>query len=248
MRGVGALWSCLRRALERRCSPSSTHAQLWEETGRRPRLLFLAHRRELLVQAAGTFRRMLRDRGDVDARVGWFAEDRSELSADLVFASVAKLSRRENLERLRREKFDYVVVDEVHHAAARSYRDILDASSTPTFLLGLTATPDRADAADVAGLFDDHIAYRAGIEKGIELERLVPFRYHGVRDDIDYENIPWRNRRFDPERARTRRRRPKRACTRCGARGSRIRAHARSSSAAAWPTRSSSAPGFARTT
>jgi superfamily II DNA or RNA helicase/diadenosine tetraphosphate (Ap4A) HIT family hydrolase/HKD family nuclease/SOS-response transcriptional repressor LexA len=173
------------------------YAQLWEETGRRPRLLFLAHRRELLVQAAGAFRRMLRDRAGT-ARVGWFAEGQSELSADLVFASVAKLSRSENLERLRREKFDYVVVDEVHHAAARSYRDILDALD-PTFLLGLTATPDRADAADVAGLFDDHIAYRAGIETGIALKRLVPFRYHGIRDDIDYENIPWRNRRFDPE-------------------------------------------------
>ncbi len=176
-------------------------AQLSEELGRCPRLLFLAHRRELLLQAAATYRRQLRAMGET-ARVGWFVGDRepAELAADLVFASVAKLARPENRARLRagRERFDYVVVDEVHHAAARSYRGILD-EIDPHFLLGLTATPDRADSADILGLFDDFIAYRADIPRGIALERLVPFHYFGVKDDIDYENIPWRNRRFDPE-------------------------------------------------
>ena len=173
------------------------HAQLARELGRPPRLLFIAHRAELLRQAARTFRRLLRAAGQV-RRVGWFVGDSAELDADLVFASVAKLARPENLARLAVQHFDHVVVDEVHHAAAASYRRILDRLD-PAFLLGLTATPDRADAADILGLFDDFVAYRADIASGIDLGRLVPFHYLGLKDDIDYENIPWRNRQFDPE-------------------------------------------------
>ncbi|MBA3542050.1 MAG: DEAD/DEAH box helicase family protein, partial [Deltaproteobacteria bacterium] len=173
------------------------YAQLREELGRRPRLLFIAHRAELLKQASKTYRRLLRSLGET-ARVGWFFGDASELSADLVFASVAKLSRPDQVARLTAEHFDYVVVDEVHHAAADSYRRILDRVD-PQFLLGLTATPDRADSADILGLFDDHVAYRADIARGVELGRLTPFHYFGVKDAIDYANIPWRNRRFDPE-------------------------------------------------
>jgi superfamily II DNA or RNA helicase/diadenosine tetraphosphate (Ap4A) HIT family hydrolase len=172
-------------------------AQLWDELGRCPRLLFLAHRREILRQAASTYRRLLRERGAV-ATLGWFLEEHADLSADWVFASVSKLSRPTWLERLAQERFDYVVLDEVHHAAADSYRRIL-AQLDPTFLVGLTATPDRADAADILGLFDDHVAYRADLARGIAIGRLVPFRYFGLKDEVDYTAIPWRNKRFDPE-------------------------------------------------
>jgi superfamily II DNA or RNA helicase/diadenosine tetraphosphate (Ap4A) HIT family hydrolase len=171
--------------------------QLQEELGRRPRLLFLAHRQELLRQAALTYRRLLHFRQE-PSRVGWFVGDEEDLSAPLVFASVAKLARPEHLARLASMSFDYVVVDEVHHAAAESYRRIL-AALDPGFLLGLTATPDRADEADIGGLFDDFVACRADVARGVEIGRLVPFQYFGVKDDIDYEQIPWRNRRFDPE-------------------------------------------------
>lgn len=174
------------------------YQQLRESLGRRPRLLFLAHRRELLRQASETYRRLLRDQGDDEARITWFSDDQSNLNGELVFASVAKLARTEHLDRLHAMAFDYVVVDEVHHAAADSYRRILSAID-PGFLLGLTATPDRADAADVLGLFDDHIAYRADVGRGVAIGRLVPFHYFGVKDEIDYTHIPWRNKRFDPE-------------------------------------------------
>lgn len=172
-------------------------SQYAEELGRPPRLLFLAHRRELLRQAAHTYRRLLRGRGE-HVRVGWFFEDETEIDADLVFASVLKLARAQHLDRLRHQHFDYVVIDEVHHAAADSYRRILAALNV-RFVLGLTATPDRADAADILGLFDDHLSYRADVIRGINVGRLVPFQYFGLRDDIDYENIPWRNRRWDPD-------------------------------------------------
>jgi superfamily II DNA or RNA helicase/diadenosine tetraphosphate (Ap4A) HIT family hydrolase len=159
------------------------------------RVLFLAHRAELLAQAAETFRRQL-----PESRFGWFVADRSTLSGDVVFASVQKLSRPEGLSQLGEvAPFDYVVVDEVHHAAAASYRAILGRLS-PKFLLGLTATPERADEGDVLGLFDDHLAYRADVGEGIARGLLVPFTYHGLKDDVAYENIPWRNRRFDSEK------------------------------------------------
>lgn len=167
----------------------------WADTqGRMPRVLVLAHREQLLFQAAKTFRRLLRDRAP---RFGWFAGSASELKGAVVFASVQKLSRPEHLARLAPGSFDYAIVDEVHHGTAPSYRAILDRLD-PAFLLGLTATPERADGADVAGLFDDHVAYRADLGVGIERGLLVPFAYHGLKDDTDYGKVTFRNRRFDP--------------------------------------------------
>jgi superfamily II DNA or RNA helicase len=166
------------------------------ERGRMPRVLFLAHRSELLEQAADAFRCMFRK-----AHFSWFAGERDDLRGDVVFASVQKLSTSVSLRRLATElgpSVDYVVVDEVHHATAPSYRRILDRLERP-FVLGLTATPDRADEADVVGLFDDNVVYRADLGVGIAGGLLAPFAYFGLRDVVDYANIPRRNRRFEPE-------------------------------------------------
>ncbi|WPB76021.1 DEAD/DEAH box helicase family protein [Archangium violaceum] len=161
--------------------------------GRRARVLFLAHRSELLTQAATTLRPYL-----PHSEFGWFIGAQAELDANVIFASVQKLWRPENLARLRNQPApDYVVLDEVHHATAPSYRTILEAVQ-PAFLLGLTATPERTDAGDVFGLFDDNVVYRADLGEGISRNLLVPFTYYGLKDDVEYENIPWRNRRFDP--------------------------------------------------
>jgi superfamily II DNA or RNA helicase/diadenosine tetraphosphate (Ap4A) HIT family hydrolase/HKD family nuclease len=165
-----------------------------EQLGRRPRILFLAHRAEILQQAAATFRGLFREE-----RFGWYLAEGSDLSGDLVFASVQKLARRENLTRVAPDAFDYVVVDEVHHADAETYRRILG-HLKPGFLLGLTATPERADAGDIFGLFDDFVAHRADLGVGIELGHLVPFRYFGLKDTADYQPIPWKNGRFDSDR------------------------------------------------
>ncbi|MET0406458.1 MAG: DEAD/DEAH box helicase family protein [Cystobacter sp.] len=170
-------------------------ARVEARLGRRARVLFLAHRAELLTQAATTLRIYLPRSG-----FGWFIGDKDALDADVTFASVQKLSRSEHLLRLREAPaFDYVVIDEVHHATAPGYRDILECLQ-PAFLLGLTATPERADAGDVFGLFDHPVVYRADLSEGIARQLLVPFTYYGLKDDVAYENIPWRNRRFDPAR------------------------------------------------
>ncbi|MCO5170375.1 MAG: DEAD/DEAH box helicase family protein [Planctomycetes bacterium] len=167
-----------------------------QQRGRFPRTLILAHRAELLTQAGRTFRRMLR-RSFPEVRTTWCAGGVGDLSGELVLASVQKLSRPDQLVRLEPGAFEYVIVDEVHHADAPSYRRVLDRLQ-PGFLLGLTATPERADDGDVLGLFDDHKPYEAGIGEGIGRGLLSPFAYFGLKDDVDYTNIPWRNRRFDP--------------------------------------------------
>ncbi|MDG1484645.1 MAG: DEAD/DEAH box helicase family protein [Myxococcota bacterium] len=161
--------------------------------GRVPRVLFLAHRRELLTQAAATFRRLM-----PTAPFGWFVGAQAERSAQVTFASIQKLSRPEHLAKFAGDHFDYIIVDEVHHAGAASYRRLLGWFA-PGFLLGLTATPDRADDVDVISLFDDCLPYRADLGEGIRRGLLVPFAYTGLADTIDYAPLPWRSGRFDPE-------------------------------------------------
>jgi len=155
------------------------------------RALFVAHRQEILDQAADTWRRVHPDR-TIGRMVG---ADRTP-DADLLFASVQTLSRAEHLRTFDPTHFDYVVIDEFHHAAASSYRKLL-AHFTPRFLLGLTATPDRMDGAALLELCGDNPVARIGLVEGIQRGRLVPFAYHGVADTLDFATIPWRSGRFD---------------------------------------------------
>jgi superfamily II DNA or RNA helicase/diadenosine tetraphosphate (Ap4A) HIT family hydrolase/HKD family nuclease/SOS-response transcriptional repressor LexA len=164
-----------------------------EKLGRPPRVLVIAHRAEILAQAESTLRLALEP-----ASVSWCAGASSDLSGQLVIASIQKLARPEGLEALAAAPpFDYCVIDEVHHAEAPSYRRVL-ARLKSVFTLGLTATPERTDGVDVATLFDDILAYQATVGDGIAEGSLVPFRYRGLKDDVDFEQIPWRNGRFDP--------------------------------------------------
>ena len=96
------------------------------------------------------------------------------------------------------DDFDYIVVDEFHHAAADSYRKVLN-HFAPGFLLGLTATPDRTDGADLLSLCADNLVYECDLVEGIRRDELVPFHYWGVPDPVDFEPIPWRNGKFDPD-------------------------------------------------
>lgn len=167
------------------------------QLGRRPRVLVVAHRAEILIQAEATFRTALNSQWE-NTKVSWYLASTSDMGGDLVIASVQKLSRPEGLARLSSEKFDYAVIDEVHHAEAPSYRKVL-ARLQASFTVGLTATPERTDGVDVASLFDDVLAWQATIGNGIEEGSLVPFRYVGLKDNIDFQQIPWRSGRFDPD-------------------------------------------------
>lgn len=165
--------------------------------GRCPRVLVIAHRAEILVQAESTVRTaMLAEWGEV--QVTWYLGAAKDMSGNLVVASIQKLSRRDGLAALENQHFDYAIIDEVHHVEAPTYRRVL-ARLNATFTLGLTATPERTDGVDVASIFDDVLAWQATIGDGIAEGALVPFHYLGLKDDIDFQKIPWRNGRFDPD-------------------------------------------------
>lgn len=158
------------------------------------RVLFVAHREEILNQAAATFARIR-----PSARIGFYRGQQRDSQVDILCASVQTLGKAEHLQRFKPQHFDYLVVDEFHHASAPTYRSLLQ-HFAPAFLLGLTATPDRTDNADILALCDDNLVYESDLFRGVTEKLLVPFHYYGVFDgDVDYQGIPWRNGRFDPE-------------------------------------------------
>ena len=152
----------------------------------RSRLLFVAHREELLDQALATFRHALRDASFGEKWVGGSRPVRFEH----VFASVQSLSAA-GLDHLAPDHFDVVIVDEFHHAAAPTY-DRLLSHLDPVELLGMTATPERSDGRSVLGWFDDRIAAELRLWDAIDQHRLVPFAYYGIHDGLDLTDIPWR--------------------------------------------------------
>jgi superfamily II DNA or RNA helicase/HKD family nuclease len=158
------------------------------------RVLFVAHREEILNQAAETFLRIR-----PKASVGFYAGQTRDVEVDILCASIQTLGREVHLELFSPEHFDYIVVDEFHHAAATTYRRLL-AHFSPRFLLGLTATPDRSDQSDILSLCDDNLVFTRKLFDGINSKLLVPFHYYGIFDSsVDYAEIPWRSGRFDPD-------------------------------------------------
>lgn len=161
------------------------------------RVLFVAHREEILDQAENTFVRIR-----PDDSVGRYTGIAKETEVDMLFASVQTLGRLHHLEKFPKDYFDYIVVDEFHHASARTYQQLL-AHFTPRFLLGLTATPERTDQADILSLCDDNLVYTKDLFDGIKSKILCNFSYYGLADTVDYSNyeeIGWRNQRFDPSK------------------------------------------------
>jgi len=156
------------------------------------RVLFVAHREEILNQAEETF---VRIRPNV--KVGRYNGKERDLNVDMLFASIQTLGRAHHLQAFGRDHFDYVVVDEFHHASARTYQRLL-AHFSPRFLLGLTATPERTDQSDILALCDDNLVFNKDLFDGIEAKLLCPFTYQGIADIVDYEEISWRNGKFDP--------------------------------------------------
>lgn len=158
------------------------------------RILFVAHREEILFQAEQTFLRV-----QPHAKVGSFGNGMRERNADVLFASIQTLGRATHLNTFAPDHFDYVVVDEFHHAHATTYRRVLR-HFTPQFLLGLTATPKRTDQSDILSLCDNNLVFERNLLFGVTEGYLCPFSYFGIYDaSVEYDNIPWRNGKFDPE-------------------------------------------------
>ncbi len=155
------------------------------------RVLFVAHREEILRQSRDAFRQVQPD-GDF----GLYFGGEKQPDARVVFASIATLANR--FEEFPPDAFDYIVVDEFHHAAAPTYRRVIE-HFTPAFLLGLTATPDRLDGADLLALCGDNLVFERTLVDGITSGDLCPFTYYGIADVTDFAPIPWRNGRFEPD-------------------------------------------------
>ncbi len=160
----------------------------------RARLLFVAHRKEILEQSMLTFRHALRDHAFGEL---WVGGSRPH-NFDHVFASIQSLNAT-GLGALAPDHFDVVIVDEFHHAAASSYRMLLD-HVQPKELLGLTATPERSDGLDILHWFDGRIAAELRLWDAIDQHRLCPFLYFGIHDGVDLSEVPWkRGRGYDIE-------------------------------------------------
>ncbi len=168
------------------------YARLRERLAR-DRLLFVAHREEILDQSRSTFAHALRDASFGELWVGGKRPSRFEH----VFASIQSLNR-SGLESIDPAHFDIVIVDEFHHAAAPSYQALLERLA-PRELLGMTATPERTDGLDVLRYFDGRIAAELRVWDAIDQQYLVPFSYFGVHDGTDLSDVPWkRGSGYDP--------------------------------------------------
>ena len=171
-----------------------THLAAFDFKARGPvRLLFVAHRENILLKAREIFRDVLgqHDFGEI---LGAGQESSSE--PDAVFAMIQTLGKEENLQRFAPDHFDYLVVDEFHHGMAPTYLRAIDYFQ-PRFLLGLTATPERMDGRDVLRLCDYNVAYEVRLLDAVDRGWLSPFQYFAVYDETDYRQITWRGTQYD---------------------------------------------------
>jgi superfamily II DNA or RNA helicase len=169
------------------------YKRLCEEIGgARPlKLLFVAHRREILHQSLLTFRHVMRDGAFGEKFVDGHRPDEWQH----VFASVQSLQTIK-LEDVPRDAFDVLIVDEFHHAAAPTYRKLLD-HFQPRVLIGLTATPERTDGESVVHWFGDRIAVELRLWDALERQLLAPFHYFGLNDNTDLSSLRWTRGAYD---------------------------------------------------
>lgn len=167
------------------------YRRLADDPTQRPRLLFVAHRKEILDQSLRTYREVLADGSFGELYVAGARPERWQH----VFASIQALSSY-GVARIPADHFDVVVVDEFHHAEAATYRRLLD-QVRPRELLGLTATPERSDGVDVRTFFDGRTAFELRLWDALADDLLVPFHYFGLADDVDLRGVEWKRGAYD---------------------------------------------------
>jgi len=150
------------------------------------RLLFVAHREEILKQSMYTFRAVLKDANFGEMFVGCYKPE----SIDNLFISIQTFNSQAFTEKTTPEFYDYIIVDEFHHAAAPTYQKLLSYYN-PQILLGLTATPERMDGKSILPYFNNRIAAEIRLPEAIDRKLLCPFQYFGVTDNIDLDSLKW---------------------------------------------------------
>lgn len=160
--------------------------------GKPARLLFVAHREEILNQALFTFRMVLKDPNFGDTLVGNKTPD----EIDHLFISIQSFNSKDFASKTSDDYYQIIIVDEFHHSAAPSYRKLLEYYK-PDILLGLTATPERMDGKNVLEYFDNRIAAEIRLPEAINRKLLCPFQYFGVTDTVDLDSLKWTRGGYD---------------------------------------------------
>ncbi len=191
------------------------------------RVLFVAHREEILKQAYESFANVRTDKWlsaiageeklvadkeelleykvndktaqEYEYNMGFFMNSTKDTKKDIIFASVQSLGKEKYLNERYFDKdyFDYIVVDEFHHAVSKNYQNIINYFN-PKFMLGLTATPDRLDNKDVFSICDYNTVYEATLKTAIDKGWLVPFRYYGIYDEsVNYDEVEYKNGKYN---------------------------------------------------
>ena len=163
-----------------------------ENRGKSNKLLFVAHREEILKQSMDTFRWILKDNNFGELMVGGRAPE----SLEHLFVSIQSLNSRNLCEVTSKDYYDFIIVDEFHHAAAPSYQRLLSYYE-PKVLLGLTATPERGDSKDVFNYFEDRISAEIRLPEAIDRKLLSPFQYFCVTDTVDLSKLKWSRKGYE---------------------------------------------------
>lgn len=163
-----------------------------KELKRVPRLLFVAHREEILKQSVSVFRGVLKDSNFGELLTGNFKPEK----LGNLFISIQSFNSNNLPEYTPSDYYDMIIVDEFHHAAAPSYQKLLSYYN-PKILLGLTATPERMDNLDILSYFNGKISAEIRLPEAIDRKLLSPFHYFGVSDSVDLDSISWKRGGYD---------------------------------------------------
>lgn len=158
------------------------------------RLLFVVHREEILRQARAVFRNILRDQNFGEL---WVGKD-TPAHLEHLFVSVQTFRSQKLWKQVPTDFYDYIVIDETHHAPAGSYQELISYFD-PKILLGLTATPERADGEDILPYFDNRICAEIRLPDAINRKLLSPFQYFCITDSVDYSQLSWQRGRYVQE-------------------------------------------------
>ncbi len=158
------------------------------------RILFIAHVSEILRKTKNDFEDLIPDRSD--EMFMFNSEEKNPTKFNIHFSTIQSIHQEKNLKKFPKDFFEYIVVDEAHHAAANTYLQVLNYFK-PNFLLGLTATPFRSDEKEIVPLFGGNVIFRMDQEQAIKEGYLANIEYKGFYDNIDYSDIRWNGNRYD---------------------------------------------------
>ncbi|MGG7077273.1 DEAD/DEAH box helicase [Clostridium sardiniense] len=151
------------------------------------RLLFIVHREDILKGAYKTFKKLLKNK---NKSLGFLTGNSKEMDAEYLFST--NISMNNNLQEFSEDSFDYIIIDEAHHIMGNSYKNIINYFK-PKFTLGMTATPERCDGANIFEIFDDNVALEIRLREALEKGLVIPFHYFGITDisgaDLSAVNI-----------------------------------------------------------